>query len=161
MPLSPPSLPLPRARQLPPHSSALASSLMRVRHASQLSPSASRNAVLPSSNQLPITHGMENSKLPIDICELVIDSMALDWNPYSDPPCFLLACALTCKAWTPRSLYALYSTVYLDAKSVAKFIECLVEFPARAAWVRELYLDDDDYIPIGMLFSSGLLVNWW
>ena len=102
---------------------------------------------------------MENSKLPIDVCELIIDCMAVDWNPYSDPPCFLLACALTCKAWTPRSLYTLYSVVYLDARSATMFIDCLVRFPARAAWVRELYLNDDLYIPMGLLLSQQLLVN--
>ncbi|KAJ8502270.1 hypothetical protein ONZ51_g13 [Trametes cubensis] len=106
--------PLPPSSQASPQSSASASSSVLVRQASQLSTSAVVNALPSSSNGAPAIDGMANSKLPIDVCERIIDDV---YNVTQEPwRCYeLLACALTCKAWTPRSLYVLYSYVKEDA----------------------------------------------
>jgi len=58
---------------------------------------------------------MATPRIPIEVCELIIDACAHDvevedrWLPART----LLACALTCTAWVPRSLMNLYRTVVL------------------------------------------------
>ncbi|KAI0654333.1 hypothetical protein C8Q70DRAFT_531612 [Cubamyces menziesii] len=148
--------PLPPSSQASPQSSASASSSVLVRQASQLSTSAVVNALPSSSNGAPAIDGMANSKLPIDVCERIIDDV---YNVTQEPwRCYeLLACALTCKAWTPRSLYVLYSYVYVDGRTAPMFLESLAQYPERAAWTRSLHVSSDDYVPLGLLLSPQLL----
>ncbi len=57
---------------------------------------------------------MDNSRLPVEMCERIIDSCDL---PLSDPwrswtPCYHTA--LVCSAWLPRSRFNMYRIVHTD-----------------------------------------------
>ena len=103
--------------------------------------------------KLPTIHAMENSRFPIEICEKVIGDVA-DWSRPED----LMACAITCKAWTPRSLYNLYREVRLSARNAAMFLESLAKFPELAAWTRGLQVRGA-YLPLGLVLSPRLLTG--
>lgn len=82
---------------------------------------------------------MENSRLPIEICERVIDECFDLGNFYKHKT--LQACALTCSVWLPRSQYNLYREVYLHdsgqtSKRAAWVVESLKTKPELAAHVR-------------------------
>jgi len=60
---------------------------------------------------------MEHSRLPIEVCELIIDVSAYSWYGSRGELveiATLRACALTCRAWRPRSLINLYHTIILN-----------------------------------------------
>jgi len=60
---------------------------------------------------------MEHCRLPIEICEVIIDSSSYNRaGGWVDPKdlASLRACALTCKAWLPRSLINLYHSIRLS-----------------------------------------------
>ncbi|KAI0353279.1 hypothetical protein OH77DRAFT_646259 [Trametes cingulata] len=77
-------------------------------------------------------NGMETSLLPIDVCEAIIDTVQHTREEYgmSDGVSFeyppeqrtLMACALTCRAWSPRAQYHLRRHPQLmDSTSIGRF----------------------------------------
>ncbi|KAI0364791.1 hypothetical protein BV20DRAFT_1125399 [Pilatotrama ljubarskyi] len=86
--------------------------------------------ITPAMAQSP--NGMENSLLPIDVCEAIIDTVQHTRREYgmSDSTSFeyppeqrtLMACALTCRAWTARAQYHLRQHPQLmDSASIGCF----------------------------------------
>ncbi|KAI0329510.1 hypothetical protein GY45DRAFT_865356 [Cubamyces sp. BRFM 1775] len=156
LPPSPPP-PLPPSPQALSRLPASSTSSMLVQQAFQLSTSAAVNALPSSSGGVPALHAidaMANSRLPIDVCERAIDNIA------PSRPGNVLACALTCKAWTPRSLYVLYSRVRFNSpRRASLLLESLARYPERAAWTKELRVGWNSYMPLGLLLSPALLRN--
>ncbi|KAI0717215.1 hypothetical protein C8T65DRAFT_606163, partial [Cerioporus squamosus] len=119
---------------------------------------------------------MEHSRLPIELCEQVIDcvkGMQPWWDRHqlamvyrtsihaSQTPLLddLLACARTCHAWYPCARVQLYHTVAFKFQhQVDLFIRSIHENPPLADLVRELivHLTGERYIPSaqGTLFKT-------
>ncbi|KAJ3479715.1 hypothetical protein NLI96_g8869 [Meripilus lineatus] len=90
---------------------------------------------------------MQSSKLPIEVCERVIDSLAISvhnptWNDYFDAVRLTLtmyACALVCRDWVPRSQHHLFHQVKLCTTHQAdSFLDTITRHPHRAKSVRYL-----------------------
>lgn len=106
---------------------------------------------------------MENSRLPIDVCEEVVDMIKTDIADYDifnkrlrRPYRTLLACALACKKWQSRSQYNIFrSVVFNDTKQVDLLIRTLRDNPGLASVVTEIRTPWDFeypvYIPLGRL----------
>ncbi|TFK88022.1 hypothetical protein K466DRAFT_89369 [Polyporus arcularius HHB13444] len=108
---------------------------------------------------------MEHSRLPIDVCEQVIDSISSTPPWWSQVPSVLqdrdslLACAWTCSAWYPRARLHLYHTVAFERpRQVELFIRSIHENPSLPDLVRALnvYFAWDAYIPFAQsaLFTT-------
>ena len=122
---------------------------------------------------------MFHSRLPIELCELIIDRVrdpqALPWwarlqlvfqiRWHAGSPSdlerahlhTLRACALTCSSWLPRARANLFHTaVFEDQKDVDRFVCSIAENRLLADLVRELVVDfAGGYVP----FAQGSLVR--
>ncbi|KAI0706026.1 hypothetical protein C8T65DRAFT_234472 [Cerioporus squamosus] len=119
---------------------------------------------------LPIPPGMQNSRLPIELCELVIDLIP-DPQPWWEfprswfgaRPETLVKYTSVCSAWLPRARLVLYHSIRFRTPSqVDLFIRTITENPSLANMVRELVIkpkDGQTYIPNG--FSLPVTMNWW
>ena len=116
---------------------------------------------------------MEHSRLPIELCERVIDcvrkphpwwdrgqlvlKISTYWDDQDSLP-DLLACAWTCSAWYPRARLNIYHTVTFNhLRQIELFVRSLRENPLLADRVHELIINFlGEYIPFaqGMLFSA-------
>lgn len=84
---------------------------------------------------------MDNSLLPIDICELVIDHCNNEKHKYWVHNKLLRRCSLVCRAWGPRSYYNLYSQVWIgDAYRLNLFIRTIRCRPELGPLVKKLRL---------------------
>ena len=119
------------------------------------------------------------SRLPIELCELIIDCVrdpqALPWwarlqlvfqiRWHAKSPTdleqahlhTLRACALTCSSWLPRARANLFHTVvFEDQEDVDRFVCSIAENHRLADFVRELVVDfAGGYVP----FAQGTLVK--
>lgn len=96
---------------------------------------------------------MENSRLLIELCECVIDRCLGHRRT-------LVACALTCSKWRPRSQYNLFQEVYLqDSEAFIQIMETFEAKPEFAGYVRELKISAMDYAPLALVLGSPLLKN--
>ena len=77
---------------------------------------------------------MNNSRLPIDICEQIIDACCyFTWNLEPDPYLTWCRCALVCSAWRPRSQFnLLFEVVFTRAAQVALLTRTLLHQPDYA-----------------------------
>ncbi|OSC96644.1 hypothetical protein PYCCODRAFT_1262223 [Trametes coccinea BRFM310] len=94
---------------------------------------------------------MSSPRLPLDLCEEVIDRCAPpQWDALmnirfwsstvAESAKALIACALTCRAWVQRSIFCYYSTCLLleDAESVDRLVGTISRNPGLAVFVRIL-----------------------
>ena len=87
---------------------------------------------------------MECSRLPIDICEAIIDACGCE-NYLRLRYTTLRACALTCKPWHPRSRYNLLGRVrFRRPQQVESFLETIIADPPLADLVHELHITPAD-----------------
>lgn len=108
----------------------------------------SRSPSCPPSRQT-----MENSRLPIEVCERIIDECSdFDWI---DCPNTLRACALTCSQWLPRSQYNLYHELGLeDSEAAGSIVDTFTARPELAEHVRVIGIwPSDCYVPLTQLLS--------
>ncbi|KAF9807462.1 hypothetical protein IEO21_08210 [Rhodonia placenta] len=87
---------------------------------------------------------------PIEVFEHIIDNCCIDEACHWCRRCYiqedqktLLACALTCKAWLPRSRFQLLRRVTLFKSQMVKLTRLLNAHPDMANWVQHLAV----YIP--------------
>lgn len=100
---------------------------------------------------------MENSRLPIEVCECVIDEcFDYSWKDW-DRRKTLRACALTCSKWLPRSLYNLCQELYLHDGNSAKILDTFSARPELAGYVRAIDIDIEEYAPLTQVLSLPLL----
>ncbi len=100
---------------------------------------------------------MQNSRLPIELCELVIgfiQELEPWWEGYAwwrDEPSELVRYTYICSAWLPRARVVLYRVVVLKEPSqVDLFIRTITEHPWFTDMVGELVIQPKDqgtYIP--------------
>lgn len=105
---------------------------------------------------------MDQSRLPIDVCERVIDMVAAGHfpsrTPYASHLNDMLACALTCHEWFPRSLYNIYHRLQVrsprDLKRISNHFRL---YPSYASLVQELLIGDSSNQEnmVGYLPSTG------
>ncbi|KAI0951073.1 hypothetical protein AcW1_008212 [Taiwanofungus camphoratus] len=119
--------------------------LQRQRPASHSSPSID-SSLTSVSLALPITtvdHRPTVSIFPNEIVEYVIDF--LDPREREDRET-LLACALTCRAWLPRSRYKLfYSVQFSDLEQLGRFGRLISAQPCLGHLVKELSIGLDEF----------------
>ena len=101
------------------------------------------NQLFESPSTLPdLLADMNNSLLPIEICEHIIDSCRNPWHyyiPRRDSYAIWLRTALVCSAWLPTSrLNLLYEVVLWDASNVDLLLRTLQERPHFADMVNRL-----------------------
>lgn len=90
--------------------------------------------------------------LPLELCEMIIDFIAASSSAYV-PSGFapqyqlrqrhgdLVACALTCRAWAPRSLYHLSSRLLINRRVRLESMSIFLQTrPSRAAQIQLLYV---------------------
>lgn len=122
-----------------------------------------------SPSCLPSRRTMENSRLPIEVCERVIDEcFYFDWRPDRNET--LRACALTCSAWLPRSRYNLYHELRVrDSKSAGSIVDTLTARSELAEHVRVIDVWLGSYASLTQVLSLPLLkkcqrleinINW-
>ncbi|KAI0330017.1 hypothetical protein GY45DRAFT_1337100 [Cubamyces sp. BRFM 1775] len=100
---------------------------------------------------------MQSSRFPIEVCEYIIDqSTVIAYLP--DRYRFLLACAITCTAWVPRTFFNLYREIALKRRvRCDQFLETLAQHPGRAQWIRKLDLWLFEFLPIIPLLAPQIL----
>ena len=82
---------------------------------------------------------MQHARIPIEICERLIDTLNELRGPGQRPVSTLQACTLTCSAWLPRSRLNLYHTVvFSDPVQIDLFIRTLQVLPWLGEHVRVL-----------------------
>lgn len=104
----------------------------------------------------PSRRTMENSRLPIEVCERVIDEcLHLDW-PHHET---LGACALTCSQWLPRSRYNLYHELRLQvSKKASSIVDTFTARPELAEHVRVIDIcPSGRYVPLTQVLSLPAL----
>lgn len=107
----------------------------------------SRSLTCPPSRQT-----MENSRLPIEVCERVIDEcFDFDWPDRET----LRACALTCSDWLPRSRYNLYHELRIqDSEAAGSIVDTFTARPELAEHVRVIcMLCYYHYVPCTQVLS--------
>lgn len=100
---------------------------------------------------------MENSHLPIEVCELIINEcLNFIWTDCNKT---LRACALTCSAWLPRSQFNLYREVHLwYSESVAQITDTFIARPELAGYVRAFDISlFGSYAPLAQVLSLPML----
>ncbi|KAJ8473818.1 hypothetical protein ONZ51_g7635 [Trametes cubensis] len=106
---------------------------------------------------------MENSRLPIDICERILDHCTNNRLSTDGSDQVLTTCSLVCTAWRHRSCYNLYFVVRIrDQVQCRLFLDAITDHPERAAWVQYLYINPSEhskYIPLATLLSPSLLTH--
>lgn len=93
---------------------------------------------------LPPSTCMQSSKLPIEVCERVIDFLPLTihiptnyWKDVLDSIPTLYACSLVCRDWVPRSQHHLFRWVELrTTRQAYAFLDILNRSPHRASSVQ-------------------------
>lgn len=105
---------------------------------------------------------MDQSRLPIDVCEQVIDMVAAGPFPsrtsYTSHLNDLLACALTCHEWFPRSLYNIYHCLQVwEPRDLKSLLDHFRLYPPYASLVKELLIGDSSNKQnmVGYLPSTG------
>ena len=97
---------------------------------------------------------MDNCLLPIQVCETVIDLCERTLEGYAT----LLACALTCTAWLPRSRLNLYHSVKIIGPSKLELLlQTLRAHRYLCDFVRELEVGADaeePYVPFAQPFMT-------
>ncbi|KAI0357808.1 hypothetical protein OH77DRAFT_1421924 [Trametes cingulata] len=104
---------------------------------------------------------MDNSRLPIDICERIIDCFSVVLQERSHIYETLRACALTCSAWVPRSRYKLFFIVHLQSRQQCeRYLAVIAEHPERASWVRVMDISAmKEYLPLSQLIVPPFYAN--
>ncbi|KAI0350155.1 hypothetical protein OH77DRAFT_1097687 [Trametes cingulata] len=113
---------------------------------------------------------MERSRLPLDVCEKVIDHCYREPDFEDDydeiSPCSswrtLFCCALTCQGWLTRSRFNLYTAVlFRRPEDIDSFAETITLHPFLGHFVRTLIVTtrhrrtpssdevENDYMPFG------------
>lgn len=116
---------------------------------SKISPSptlipASTTSSSPTMARLEARKG---ARLPIEICERIINFVAgFEDHKYRDPAGetnqALLACCLTCRAWSHRSRFHLFSAITLQsAEQLTAVASTLLASPLLYGQVEELHID--------------------
>ena len=99
---------------------------------------------------------MSNVRLPLELCELIIDFIREPrlWpkRSFNDAPSqalsHFLACAVVCSAWLPRARRHLYYRIaFTRQPQVELLIRSIKENPPLADIVREVVLSPREYIP--------------
>ncbi|RPD76872.1 hypothetical protein L226DRAFT_611289 [Lentinus tigrinus ALCF2SS1-7] len=99
---------------------------------------------------------MENCRLPLELCELVIDNIPRShpwWEGHGgyDLPSYRVKFTTICSAWLPRALRILYHTpVLTEPQQLELFVHTITRRPPLADMVYELVIDPSDprkYIP--------------
>ncbi|RPD52572.1 hypothetical protein L227DRAFT_39954 [Lentinus tigrinus ALCF2SS1-6] len=103
---------------------------------------------------------MADVRIPLELCELIIDSIRAPPQPWykrlvgpehdvhSEMLLHFRACAAVCSAWLPRARRHLYHRIIFKRPSqVELLIRSLTENPFLADIVRELVLSPREYIP--------------
>ncbi|RPD63504.1 hypothetical protein L227DRAFT_391923 [Lentinus tigrinus ALCF2SS1-6] len=114
---------------------------------------------------------MQNARLPIELCELIIDYCyietveshhAEDWVVYPRYAA-LLACSLTCSDWLPRAHRNLYRHIWLRSSRTADLLErTLTSMPRLGPLVLELTVgarSTSNYISFARATFVRLLEN--
>ena len=116
-----------------------------------------------SSTSPPPRRNMQNSRLPVEVCERIIDSSWKSQGLLSMQNCFaqrrtLVSCTLVCTQWVPRARTYLYRTVNLQTSHKAElFARTLRNAPYLSTLVHELIINKDrEYIP----FAQGLFLRY-
>lgn len=122
---------------------------------------ASAHAALALPPSCPPSWTMENSRLPIEVCERVIDEcfyFRQDWYS-SDRYMTLRACALTCSQWLPRSQYNLYHKLdFKDSKTTGSIVDTFTARPELAEHVRVIDIwPNRRYVPLTQVLSLPAL----
>ncbi|KAH8093247.1 hypothetical protein BXZ70DRAFT_389563 [Cristinia sonorae] len=83
--------------------------------------------------------------LPLEVCERIIDFVALTLGSSNVRLKTLKACALTCHSWMPRSLYHIICKFdkIRTADDVALYTSLLRKYPVCAGYVREINICPD------------------
>ncbi|EKM59398.1 uncharacterized protein PHACADRAFT_181398 [Phanerochaete carnosa HHB-10118-sp] len=118
---------------------------------SHILPSAGTSGELCSSSRSP--------RLPVEVSERIIDFVNASFVGYNhetdkDKRATLLACALTCRSWRPRSQLHLYHFVILDDKSqLQSFADSLHQNSELGTYVFDLAIRGNR---AGIRFPSGI-----
>ncbi|EKM60001.1 uncharacterized protein PHACADRAFT_170587 [Phanerochaete carnosa HHB-10118-sp] len=92
------------------------------------------------------------SAVPVEVCEVIIDYVALESTapvPSGLAPQYqfrrrymdLVYCALTCRAWLPRSRYHLSTRTFINSRQkLERTTKFLKANPSMAALIRDLYI---------------------
>ncbi|KAI0712706.1 hypothetical protein C8T65DRAFT_739282 [Cerioporus squamosus] len=104
---------------------------------------------------------MDNSLLPIQVCENIIDSCDWSFVDYAT----LRYCGLTCTAWLPRSRLNLYHSVKLIGPyKLDLFLRTLKAHPYLFNFVRELEIGSSaerPYVPFAQPSTRDLVQLVW
>ncbi|KAI0770950.1 hypothetical protein BD413DRAFT_613478 [Trametes elegans] len=105
---------------------------------------------------------MQTCRLPVEVCEAVIDAIRPDfdnWFDFDTESHALWACALTCRAWRPRAQLVLWTSVFLQHhERIPPFVAVVQRSPARLApCVRTLCVHPFSSGPVPLrLFAPAL-----
>ncbi|KAI0640696.1 hypothetical protein C8Q79DRAFT_1014918 [Trametes meyenii] len=100
---------------------------------------------------------MQDSRLPIELCERVIDFCANEYYLRHRYPT-LRACALTCTAWVPRSRCALlYDLRFRTELQVEHFVDIIKEHRDWAEYICILHITPAQALEHGYLAFGSLL----
>ncbi|KAK7684925.1 hypothetical protein QCA50_011760 [Cerrena zonata] len=118
---------------------------------------------LAAPDQLPLFPASGRPRLPIEICEYVIDwASAQHQAPfpyYSHYQETLCACTLVCRSWRPRARMYLFTEVDISSKNLPGFAGILRKEPYLSSCMNELVILCDTLKPISSLFITQKLQN--
>ncbi|KAI0643856.1 hypothetical protein C8Q79DRAFT_158303 [Trametes meyenii] len=106
---------------------------------------------------------MENCRVPIEVCERIIDLVAIaHFWPWDIGSRTLLACTLVCSAWQQHSCYRCYKDLRIRGYSQCmSLLDTLRKHTERRGWVQTLHIDiGDEYIPFSLLLAPQFLGNY-
>lgn len=106
------------------------------------------------------SHIMPDWKLPLEVCEEIIDDVAQDvWVKLEPPISYrsaihdLYACSLTCRSWVPRSRINLFRRIQLSSQEQAGLLRASFDKSQR---LREFV----EYLCIDCLIGQGQSNGW-
>lgn len=106
------------------------------------------------------SHTQADLRLPIEVCERVIETVFDDrYHLVSDALTVLCSCALVCRAWRPRAQNVLFEYVRLrDKDALYRFVALLDASPVLGTYVRRLALRGYLHVPYSpaVLFLTAL-----
>lgn len=88
---------------------------------------------------------VKSTPLPVEVCERIIDFVALSWSSEQLRLRTLQACALTCHAWLPRSLFHIVCDFdsIRNRNDLSSYVTMLSKYPNFTHFVTNLSISPD------------------